>query len=45
MDESYVVEEYPHSCGVQSRSMVEYLTSLEDALLFTVYFYLSILRF
>ena len=30
MDESYVLEGYPHGCGVRLHSMVEYLTSLED---------------
>ena len=30
MDESYVLEGYPHGCGVRLYSMVEYLTSLED---------------
>jgi hypothetical protein len=30
MDESYVVEEYPHICGYRIHSLVEYFTSLED---------------
>ena len=30
MDESYVLEGYPHGCGVRLHSMVECLTSLED---------------
>ena len=35
MDESYVLEGYPHGCGVRLHSLVEHLTSLEDHL-FTV---------
>jgi hypothetical protein len=35
MDESYVLEVYPHGCGVRLYSLVEHLTSLEDHL-FTV---------
>jgi hypothetical protein len=30
MDKSYMVEGYPHGCGVQLYPVVEYLTSLED---------------
>jgi hypothetical protein len=37
MEESYMVEEYPHVCGDRVHSLVEYLTSLEDTCFVQLY--------
>jgi hypothetical protein len=41
MDESYVVEEYPHICGYRVHSLVEYLTSLENTCSLQLYLWFT----